>query len=116
MDFTPQHAHPFSVADAATLDVGTIVAGEYQTKDFSRAMIISSCTVHVADQDSRAASSEPHPTDPTNSKRKANSPEITRLQNSLAHLATSQSELLSFLAEEEDADLRAAWKENEGVM
>lgn len=42
--------------------------------------------------------------------------EIARLQNSLAHLDVSQTELAAFLAEEEDVDLRAAWSENEGVM
>ncbi|RSH81686.1 uncharacterized protein EHS24_007869 [Apiotrichum porosum] len=42
--------------------------------------------------------------------------EIARLQNSLAHLDVSQTELAAFLAEEEDVDLRAAWSENEGVI
>ncbi|WOO83250.1 uncharacterized protein LOC62_05G006773 [Vanrija pseudolonga] len=42
--------------------------------------------------------------------------EITRLQNSLAHLATSQAELASFLAEDDDPDLRAAYDENAGVI
>ncbi|KAL1405777.1 hypothetical protein Q8F55_007450 [Vanrija albida] len=42
--------------------------------------------------------------------------EISRLQNSLAHLAASQAELASFLSEEEDADLRAAHDENAGVI
>jgi hypothetical protein len=44
------------------------------------------------------------------------SPEITRLRNSLDHLARSQADLLSFLADAEDADLRVAWTENEAVM
>lgn len=47
---------------------------------------------------------------------KADSAEISRLRNSIAHLEESQSELLSALEEEEDADLRSAWQENQGTM
>ncbi|TXT08866.1 hypothetical protein VHUM_02994 [Vanrija humicola] len=42
--------------------------------------------------------------------------EISRLENSLAHLASSQAELAAFLADDEDDDLRAAHTENAGVI
>ncbi|EJT50608.1 hypothetical protein A1Q1_08160 [Trichosporon asahii var. asahii CBS 2479] len=42
--------------------------------------------------------------------------EISRLRNSISHLDESQSELLSALEEEEDADLRSAWQENQGTI
>ncbi|CAK9785367.1 hypothetical protein CC85DRAFT_284563 [Cutaneotrichosporon oleaginosum] len=68
MSFQPVHPQPFTPAEAAQLDVGTIVA------------------------------------------------EIARLRNSLSHLIATQGELRSALAEEEDADLRSALDENEGVI
>ncbi len=90
MEYRPRYTQPFTLEEARLLDVPIISEGEHRPFD---------------------ASSDPHRS-PAHCAT-----EITRLQNSVAHLQRTQDELQDALSTSPgDTDLTQAFEENEVVM
>lgn len=121
ISFTPSRPQPFTLEEAMLLEIDTLVAGMsfpyfhptlYPFLCFFPISSYPAANWSLVSSSRQAILNLRYDTDGT--------AEITRLENSIIHLRSTQSQLLAYLEEEpsgdEDGEIKAAVTENEGVM